>query len=63
MMIRTGTDNSKLRANLNNAEAAILNRLQALSTAANEEERTALDDAIRSLRILKRDKLKFPDWT
>jgi hypothetical protein len=36
------TDNSKLCANLNNAEAAILNRLQALSTAANEEERTAL---------------------
>jgi hypothetical protein len=58
------TDNTKLFPKLNEAEAAIFNRLQALSTAKNcQEERTALDDAIRSLRVLKRDQLGFPDWT
>ena len=57
-------DNTKLFPKLNEAEAAIFNRLQALSTAKNcQEERTALDDAIRSLRVLKRDQLGFPDWT
>jgi len=57
-------DNTKLFPKLNEAEAAIFNRLQVLSTAKNcQEERTALDDAIRSLRVLKRDQLGFPDWT
>jgi len=56
-------DNTKLFPKLNEAEAAIFNRLQALSTAKNcQEERTALDDAIRSLRVLKRDQLGFPAW-
>jgi hypothetical protein len=58
------TDNTKLFPKLNEAEAAIFNRLQALSTAKNcQEERTALEDAIRGLRVLKRDQLGFPDWT
>lgn len=57
-------DNTKLFPKLNEAEAAIFNRLQALSTVENcQEERTALDDAIRGLRVLKRDQLRFPDWT
>ena len=57
-------DNTKLFPKLNEAAAAIFNRLQALSTAKNcQEERTAPDDAIRSLRVLKRDQLGFPDWT
>ena len=56
-------DNIKLFPKLNEAEAAIFNRLQALSTVENcQEERTALDDAIRGLRVLKRDQLRFPDW-
>ena len=57
-------DNTKLLPKLNEAEAAIFNRLQALSTVENcQEERTALDDAIRGLRVLKRDQLRFPDWS
>jgi len=56
-------DNIKLFPKLNEAEAAIFNRLQALSAVENcQEERTALDDAIRGLRVLKRDQLRFPDW-
>ena len=59
----TETDDTKIPAKLYDAEAAIFNRLQMLSTAKNCEERTALDDAIRGLRDLKRELLKFPDWT
>jgi hypothetical protein len=56
-------DNIKLFPKLNEAEAAIFNRVQALSAVENcQEERTALDDAIRGLRVLKRDQLRFPDW-
>jgi hypothetical protein len=57
-------DNTELFVKLKEAEAAIFNRLQALSTAENcQEEQTALDDAIRGLRVLKRDQLRFPDWS
>ncbi len=39
---------------LNQAEAAMLNRLKALPTTARRvEKRNALDDAIRNLRALK----------
>jgi hypothetical protein len=55
-------DKSKIFARLNEAEAAIFNRLQELSSIRTCEERTALDDAIRGLRFLKREKLNFPDW-
>ena len=58
----TETDKGKLPARVNEAEAAIFNRLQALSSVKNCEEQTALDDAIRGLRVLKRERLKFPDW-
>ena len=58
------SEDTKLFAKMSEAEAAIFNRLQALSTADNcSEERAALDDAIRGLLILKREQLKFPDWT
>lgn len=53
-------DPARLFLKLNEAEAAIFNRLQALSTAPREsEERNALDDAIRNLRVLKRSREKF----
>lgn len=57
-------DRTKLVEKLKEAEAAIFDRLQDLSdNTKNGDERTALDDAIRSLRLLKRESLKFPDWT
>jgi hypothetical protein len=49
------------------AETAIFERLQALANGHgangnNAEERQALQDAVNSLRVLKRETLKFPDW-
>jgi hypothetical protein len=45
------------------AETAIFNRLQAMShTSDGHAERQAIEDALASLRVLKRDKLRFPDW-
>jgi hypothetical protein len=52
------TDEAKLFLKLNKAEAAIFNRQQSLSAAPTEnEERNALDDAIRTLRVLKKERL------
>ena len=50
-----------------NAESAIFERLQALAkvdapNSDDAEERQALQDAVNSLRVLKREVLKFPDW-
>ena len=45
------------------AETAIFNRLQVLSRSNNSHaERQAIEDALASLRVLKRDSLGFPDW-
>jgi hypothetical protein len=45
------------------AETAIFNRLQVLSGSNNSRaERQAIEDALASLRVLKRDSLGFPDW-
>jgi hypothetical protein len=45
------------------AETAIFNRLQAISQGSNHTaERQAIEDALASLRVLKRDNLGFPDW-
>jgi len=45
------------------AETAIFNRLQAISQKPDRHaERQAIEDALASLRILKRDNLGFPDW-
>ncbi len=44
-------------------EAAIFNRLQAISHNSDAHaERQAIQDALASLRVLKRDNLGFPDW-
>jgi len=51
----TEADKARLPTRVNEAEAAIFNRLQELSSIKTCEERTALDDAIRGLRILKRE--------
>lgn len=56
-------DKGMLPTRVNEAEAAIFSRLQELSSVKTCEERTALDDAIRVLRVLKREQLNFPDWT
>ncbi len=53
----------KLLEQVRAAEAAIFNRLQAISRSPDHEsEREAIQDALASLRILKRDRLGFPDW-
>jgi hypothetical protein len=45
------------------AETAIFNRLQAMSqTSDGQTERQAIEDALASLRVLRRDALGFPDW-
>ncbi|HXN24797.1 MAG TPA: hypothetical protein VOA41_18850 [Candidatus Dormibacteraeota bacterium] len=45
------------------AESAIFLRCRALAVNPDgQQERQALDDALFSLRCLKRQKLKFPDW-
>jgi hypothetical protein len=44
------------------AEAAIFNRLQAISHhSGGHAERQAIEDALATLRVLKRDSLGFPD--
>jgi hypothetical protein len=45
------------------AEEAIFRRLQALSHSRNaDDERQALDDAMRSLRVIQVEKMGYPDW-
>ena len=56
-------DQEKLRERVAAAETAIFNRLQAISQGSNHTaERQAIEDALASLRVLKRDNLGFPDW-
>ena len=53
----------KLRERIEVAEAAVVARLQELANATDGQvERQALLDVTSSLRFLKRDSLKFPDW-
>lgn len=60
------SDPEKLLARVHAAEAAIFNRLQKLAqnsdSPEHNAERQAIADAIGVLRVLKRDKLQFPDW-
>jgi hypothetical protein len=57
------TNREKLSERVEEAEAAIFERLQALSDAQEKQaERQAIQDAIRALRVIKRDRLNFPDW-
>ena len=62
------TRNEKLLERVHAAEVAIFNRLQELAekagTASSEQaEREALAAATETLRVIKRDRLGFPDWT
>jgi hypothetical protein len=59
-------DPKKLLERVYAAETAIYNRLQELAQSAEDAshlaERQAITDACKTLLILKRDKLGFPDW-
>jgi hypothetical protein len=59
-------DAKKLLARVQAVEAAIFNRLQELAQTSENTDRKAEEQAIaeahRTLRVLKRDKLQFPDW-
>jgi len=57
------TDREKLSKRVAEAEVAIFERLQQLSQIQDEHgEHQAIQDAIRALRVIKRDRLNFPDW-
>ena len=56
-------DSQKLAERVAATEAAIFNRLQAISQSSDHRaERQAIEDALGSLRVLKRDSLGFPEW-
>jgi hypothetical protein len=56
-------DKDKLKERVAAAEAVVFRRLQELADSTDgQAERQALLDVTRSLRFLKRDVLKFPDW-
>ena len=56
-------DREKLLQRVQTAESAIFNRLQALSqSSGHDAERQAIADALANLRVLKSEKLGFPDW-
>lgn len=59
-------DPKKLLERVHAAEAAIFSRLQELAqTSENTDhkaEERAIAEALRTLRVLMRDKLQFPDW-
>jgi hypothetical protein len=59
-------DPKNLLERVHAAETAIYNRLQELvqsaENASHQAERQAIADACKTLLILKRDKLGFPDW-
>lgn len=61
-------DPEKLLGRVHAAEVAIFTRLQelgkgAVKEGAHEAERESLGDTVETLRLLKRDRLGFPDWT
>jgi hypothetical protein len=47
------------RKRVDAAESAIFLRLQGV---VDDEERRAIDDAIKALRAIQKDKLGYPDW-
>jgi hypothetical protein len=59
-------DPGKLLERVHAAEAAIFTRLQELAedsdNLSRDAEQQAIADALRTLRVLTRDKLQFPDW-
>lgn len=57
------TDLQRLQQRILRAEEAIFIRRQALINAPNaDEEREAMDDATRQLRVIQVEKLNYPDW-
>jgi len=53
----------KLQSKMMKAEEAIFQRMQQLAgTSDSEAERQAIEDAISALRVLKTEKLNYPDW-
>ena len=61
------TDPEKQLNRVHTAEVAIFNRLQEmakgeLKDVAHQAERDSLAEAVERLRLLKRDRLGFPDW-
>jgi hypothetical protein len=56
-------DREKLAEKLQNVETLILERLQQLHQGTNgHSEREAINDALSTLRVLKQEKLDYPDW-
>jgi hypothetical protein len=59
-------DPKKLLDRVHTAEAAIFNRRQELAQSPDnldhKAEQQAMEEALSALRVLKRDKLDFPDW-
>ena len=61
--IRLENDPEKLTQKLQEVEGVILERLQVLHQKSDDrKEQEALKQALFTLRIIKRDKLGFPDW-
>ena len=56
-------DREKLQSKMMKAQEAIFQRMQQLAGSSDSEaERQAIADAIASLRVLKTEKLNYPDW-
>ena len=57
-------DRAKLRGKMQRVEALIYDRLQQLNDGnhSHAAEREAINDAVSILRVIKRDKLAYPDW-
>ena len=52
-----------LKERVEAAETAIFKRLQSISQSSdNRAESLAIEDAVNSLRVIKRERLNFPDW-
>ena len=53
----------RLSQKIQRAEAVVFKRLQELSSDSDHHgERQAIADAFSTLRVLKADKLSYPDW-
>ena len=56
-------DREELREKVQAVEALIFDRLQQLRQESDGQgELQAINDALSFLRIIKRDKLDYPDW-
>jgi hypothetical protein len=56
-------DREKLLQRVTAAETAIFNRLQSIVQSSDHQaERQAIEDALATVRVLKRDNLGSPDW-